>query len=58
MLVLTRKQGESVWLGDVQVWVISATPGRVKLAFDAPEHVRIVRDEIKDKKENADDIKD
>lgn len=47
MLVLTRKELESVCIGDdIVITVTEVRGGRVKLAIDAPRHVRIDRQEI------------
>ena len=50
MLILTRKVGESIVLGDtVKVKVISIEGGQVKLGFDAPNEISIFREEVVDK---------
>lgn len=47
MLVLTRKLGEAVCIGDdVQVRVIRLGGGRVRLGITAPVEVRVVREEV------------
>lgn len=47
MLVLTRRQGESVRIGpDIRVTVVASTGGQVRIAIDAPEAVGIFREEI------------
>lgn len=50
MLVLGRKRGEQVDLvvGDltIRVTVIESTPSRLRLGFEAPEEVRILRTEL------------
>lgn len=47
MLVLTRRIGERVQINqDVFVTVIAIEGNQVKLGFDAPMHVLIVRDEL------------
>lgn len=50
MLVLGRKRGEQVDLvvGDltIRVTVIESTPGRIRLGFEAPEEVHILRSEL------------
>jgi carbon storage regulator len=47
MLVLTRKLGESIVIGDDIVVRVSAVQGsRVKLAIEAPRTRRILRGEI------------
>ncbi len=48
MLVLTRTSGESVQIdAAIQVTVISIGKGRVRLGISAPDHVRIIRSEVK-----------
>ncbi|SFV74606.1 Carbon storage regulator [hydrothermal vent metagenome] len=47
MLVLARKLGESIVIGDgIVVKVISIEKGVVKLGIDAPSSVPIVRSEL------------
>jgi carbon storage regulator len=47
MLVLTRKELEAICIGDeIVVTVTEVRGGRVKLAVEAPRHVRIDRQEI------------
>ena len=50
MLILTRKQNESVIIGDdIKVTVLSDHHGQVKLRVEAPEDVEIWREEIYDR---------
>lgn len=47
MLVLTRKEQDSVVIGDdIVVTVSEISGGRVKLAIQAPRHIRIDRLEV------------
>jgi carbon storage regulator len=47
MLVLSRKLGEKVVIGgDVTVTMVEVKGNRVRLAFDAPDLVRILRAEL------------
>ena len=47
MLVLTRKSGEQILIGDnVIVTIISSDNGKVKVGIDAPSNVRILRKEL------------
>lgn len=47
MLVLTRKLGERVLIGDdVMITIIDVGRGQVKLGISAPEGVQIYREEI------------
>jgi carbon storage regulator len=47
MLALSRKRGEQVVLGnDITLTVVEVEGNRVRLAFDAPDQVRILRAEL------------
>ena len=47
MLVLTRRNGESVHIGDaITVKVLSISGNQVKLGFSAPAEVAIRREEL------------
>jgi len=47
MLALSRRPGEKVVIGDgITLTVIEVRGGRVRLAFDAPDQVRILRAEL------------
>jgi carbon storage regulator CsrA len=47
MLVLSRKVGEKIAIGDEIVLVINRVSGsRVSIGIEAPDHVRIVRGEL------------
>jgi len=53
MLVLSRKEGEAIVIGDnVAIKVISIEKGVVKLGIDAPKNLSIVRSEL------LEDVKD
>lgn len=48
MLILQRKEGESLFIGDeVEVTVLAVEAGRVRLAIQAPREVPILRSELK-----------
>ncbi|MBP7114002.1 MAG: carbon storage regulator [Candidatus Peribacteraceae bacterium] len=47
MLVLSRKVGEKILIGNVVLYVISINGNRVKLGFEAPLEVPILRDELR-----------
>jgi len=54
MLVLTRRVGEILYIGnDIVVKVAEVNGQRVRLAIEAPDHVRINRKEIHDRLANA-----
>ena len=47
MLVLSRKKGETVCIGDdIEITVVAVRGNRVNLAFAAPHHVPIRRTEL------------
>ena len=47
MLVITRKKEESFLIGDdIEIKVIEAEDGKVKIGIEAPKSKRIVRKEI------------
>ena len=47
MLVLSRKPGEKVVIGSgITVTVVETKGNRVRLAFEAPDQVRILRAEL------------
>ena len=50
MLVLSRTVGQRILIGkDIELVVNEIRPGRVSLAFNAPESVQILRSEIADR---------
>jgi carbon storage regulator len=53
MLVLTRKPGQSIMIGDgVEVQVLSVAGEKVRLGITAPREVSIFRDEVYDRIES------
>ncbi len=47
MLILTRKPGESITIGDnIIVKVVSIEHGQIKLGIEAPKDVKIYRTEL------------
>lgn len=60
MLVITRKKGESLLIGDdIEIKVVKIEDGSVKIAIDAPKEKIILRKEVYEnvKKENSNAIK-
>jgi len=50
MLVLTRKLGEAIKIGDkIKVVVVAIEGGSVKLGVDAPEEISVHRQEVYEK---------
>lgn len=47
MLILTRKAGESLYLGDdIKVTVLKVQGGQVKLGLDVPKTLTVYREEV------------
>ncbi|KKB41128.1 carbon storage regulator CsrA [Bacillus thermotolerans] len=47
MLVLTRKTGEAIQIGDdIEITVVSVKGDQIKLGINAPKHVDIHRKEV------------
>lgn len=60
MLVITRKKGESLLIGDnIEITIAKLDDGSVKLAINAPKEMRILRKELYNevKEENQKSIK-
>jgi len=54
MLVLTRKPGEKVVIGNnIILTVIKSEGNQVRLAFEAPPQVRILREEVLEREKRA-----
>jgi len=54
MLVLSRKAGERIWIGDeISVTVVRITGGGVRIGIEAPHEMPVVREELKAKMEEA-----
>ncbi len=55
MLVLSRKVGERIWIGEnISVTVVRITGGGVRIGIEAPSELPVVREELKTKIEEAD----
>lgn len=47
MLVITRKKGESILIGeDIEITVVKVDDGSVKLSIAAPKNISILRKEL------------
>lgn len=47
MLVLSRKRGESIQIGDgIVITILDVRPSRTRLGIDAPLSVRVQREEV------------
>ena len=54
MLVLSRKAGERIWIGDkISVTIVRITGGGVRIGIEAPDELPVVREELKLKMEQA-----
>ena len=50
MLVLSRKVGERIWIGDnISVTVVRITGGGVRIGIEAPPELAVVREELRKK---------
>ena len=48
MLVLSRKVGERIWIGDdIAITVVRLTSGGVRIGIEAPNELAVVREELK-----------
>jgi carbon storage regulator len=53
MLVLTRKPGQSILIGDgIEVQILSSAGEKVRVGITAPREVSIFRNEVKERIEN------
>ncbi len=47
MLVITRKKGESILLGEnIEITIVNLDDGNVKLSINAPREITILRKEL------------
>ena len=46
MLVLSRKPGESIMVGNHKITVIGVVGGKIKIGVDAPGDVKVLRLEL------------
>lgn len=50
MLVLTRKSGQGIWIGDdVHIQILELRDGQVKIGIRAPQNKSVHRDEVYDR---------
>lgn len=48
MLVLSRKAGERIWIGDdISITIVRITGGGVRVGIEAPHELPVVREELK-----------
>jgi len=54
MLVLTRKVSERIQIGDdVTLTIVRIDGNKVRIGIEAPEHIKVKRDELAPKAERA-----
>jgi carbon storage regulator len=59
MLVLSRKVGERIWIGEnISITVVRITGGGVRLGIEAPSELPVIREELKLKLEAGDPVDD
>jgi carbon storage regulator len=59
MLVLSRKVGERIWIGDeISVTVVRIAGGGVRLGINAPTHLAVVREELRANQETESPAKE
>ena len=59
MLILTRRPGEQIVIaGNIRLTIVNIGPGRVKIGIEAPDNVRVDRQEVFEKiqQEQAADV--
>ena len=57
MLVLSRKVGERIWIGnEIAITVVRLTSGGVRIGIEAPSELAVVREELKHKIEAAEKL--
>jgi carbon storage regulator len=48
MLVLSRKAGERVWIGDnIAITIVKVSGGGVRIGIEAPAELPVIREELK-----------
>lgn len=53
MLIITRKKGESIMIGDdIEITISKIDDGSVKIGIEAPKNVSILRKELYEEVEN------
>jgi carbon storage regulator len=57
MLVLSRKIGERILIGDqIKITVVRVAQGIVRLGVEAPTEMPIIREELKERLDAADEL--
>jgi carbon storage regulator len=56
MLVLSRKVGEKIWIGDqISITVVRISSGGVRIGIDAPPEMPVVREELREQIKSSGD---
>lgn len=54
MLILTRKAGDSVLIGDnIKITVLSINGKQIKIGVDAPKEIDVLREELTDTEDST-----
>ena len=54
MLVLTRRSGETILIGDdIEITILAVDGSQIRVGIDAPEDVKILRGELLDDEDAA-----
>lgn len=54
LLALTRKEGDKIRIGDnIKVTVVRISGNRVRISIEAPQEVKIIRDELPEQREKT-----
>ena len=54
MLVLSRKVSERIWIGDeISVTIVRINGNAVRIGIDAPSHLAVIRDELRQRQTEA-----
>lgn len=57
MLILTRKEGEGIMIGDeIEVRVVRIKGGHVRLSIEAPREINVRRDELENRPPDDDHL--
>lgn len=47
MLVITRKEGEAILIGEnIEICILNVTDGSIKIGINAPKDIKILRKEL------------
>ena len=47
MLIITRKEGEAILIGEnIEICILNVTDGSIKIGINAPKNIKILRKEL------------